>query len=120
MDAPALLAALRAARANLWIDGGRLRVKAPAGELTPERRTAIAAHRDELLALLVAEADAWALDRLDEVLGDDGSGPEVPRCGLTAPRQALPYGVCADCGGPCPADGMHWCPGYRAKKGATV
>ncbi len=118
MDALALLADLRAAKADPWIDGGRLRVKAPAGVLTPELQTAIAAERDALLALLVEEADAWAMSRLDDVLGDDGSDPEPPRLGaLPVPRQALPYGVCTDCGRPCPADGMHWCMSCRAKGG---
>ncbi len=118
MDARALLADLRALRAELWIEAGRLRVKAPQGVLTPERRAAIAAHRDALLALLIEEADAWALDRLDAALGDDGRGPEsLP--GLPVPRQAVPYGACLDCGEPCPADGQHWCRRCRAKGGTT-
>ena len=91
MDAPALLVDLRAAKADLWIDAGRLRVKAPAGVLTPERREAIAADRDALLALLVEEADEWALDRLDAALGDDGWGPEPP---------AVAPGGCCLCGAP--------------------
>ena len=119
MDAPTLLAQLRAARVDLWIEEGRLRVRAPTGLLTPELRSVIAAHRDALLDLLVAEADEWAMDRLDAVLGDDGRGPEPWTLGLATPRQAVPYGACADCGGPCPAHGMHWCARCRSQGGTT-
>ncbi|SJZ79319.1 pyochelin synthetase [Marinactinospora thermotolerans DSM 45154] len=53
---PALLADLRADGVHLWEDEGRIRFRAPTGTLTEERRALLRAHRDEILALLRAEA----------------------------------------------------------------
>ncbi len=75
-DATMMITALRAVGAELWVESGRLRVRVPTGALTPEWRRTLAAHRDAVLVALIAEADAWAMDRLDTVLGDDGLEPQ--------------------------------------------
>ncbi len=69
-----LVASVRADGADLLVVGGRIRMEGPRGVLTPERRTAIAAHRNEVLAILITEADAAALDRLRATL--DGHDPQ--------------------------------------------
>ena len=51
-----LLAELRRSGAVLSVEADRLRVGAPTGVLTPERRAAVAATKDALLALLTEEA----------------------------------------------------------------
>ena len=79
-DATMMLTALHSAGAELWIESDRLRVRAPTGVLSPEWRTTLAAHRNAVLAALIAEADAWAMDRLDAMRGDHGVEPEpLPR-----------------------------------------
>ena len=78
MDAMTVVAELRRAGAELTVEGGRLRVGAPAGVLTAERSATVAAAKDAVVALLVAEGDAAALDAVDAALGDDGAAPPEP------------------------------------------
>ncbi len=95
MTAASLLHELRDAGVALVIDGDRLRVTAPSGTLTADRRDAIARCRDELLALVGSERDALALCDLGAALGDDG-----PDYGLaeivaaTAPALYSPPAAC--------------------------
>ncbi|HEX7422874.1 MAG TPA: hypothetical protein VF311_03155 [Terriglobales bacterium] len=53
MTAVALLADLRNRGASIAAVGDRLRIEAPAGTVTPEMRAALAAHKSELLRLLI-------------------------------------------------------------------
>lgn len=55
MSPEELLARLRAAGVELWIDGPGLRFRAPRGALTPDLKTALAAAKPEIMALLAAE-----------------------------------------------------------------
>ena len=52
MSAPLLLDELAAQRIELHVEDGRLRFRAPPGALTPAHKERIAAHREELLAIL--------------------------------------------------------------------
>ncbi len=52
MSAEAVLAALRQAGAELWVEGNRLRVRAPKGRLAPELRRELEAHRSAIVELL--------------------------------------------------------------------
>ena len=54
MTVPDLLAACRAASVELFLDGNRLRYRAPAGALTTELREGLQARKQELTALLAA------------------------------------------------------------------
>ena len=51
-----LLDELRSAGVHLWADGGRIRFRGPSGALTEEHRATLREHRDQVLALLEAEA----------------------------------------------------------------
>ncbi|MFI6503350.1 amino acid adenylation domain-containing protein [Nonomuraea typhae] len=53
-----LMAQLETAGIRLWEDEGKLRFRAPKGALTPERRAAVQAAREEILAELRREAAA--------------------------------------------------------------
>lgn len=52
MTTATLFAALRERGVNLAAIGGRLRVDAPRGVLTPELRATLSAHKAEMLAML--------------------------------------------------------------------
>lgn len=52
MSAEAVLVALRQAGAELWVEGDRLRVRAPKGRLAPELRRELEAHRSAIIELL--------------------------------------------------------------------
>ena len=52
MTAPELLTYLRGHEVALWVDGDRLRYRAPAGMLTPTLRAELAEYKEEILALL--------------------------------------------------------------------
>ena len=52
MTAPELLAYLRGHEVALWVDGDRLRYRAPAGMLTPALRAELAECKEEILTLL--------------------------------------------------------------------
>ena len=52
MTVDEIFSVLDAAGINLWLEGGRLRFRAPAGALTDEVRAAIAAHRSVIIARL--------------------------------------------------------------------
>ena len=73
MTAGAILRALVEAGVAVWLDGGALRYRAPAGALTDELRAAVAASRVGLVALLRAGAGLpavvaeWPEDARDSV-----------------------------------------------------
>jgi len=56
MTAEALLSELRSLGASVAAVGGRLRIEAPAGTMTPEIREALTTYKTELLALLSSAA----------------------------------------------------------------
>ena len=100
VSAAALLADLDAAGATVALDGDRLRLRAPRGVLTDALRVRVEAHRAGIVAALTMPAERMIVHE-----------------GFPAgswPAHLIPPGVCLDCGGPCPADGMHWCGGCRA------
>jgi hypothetical protein len=51
MSASDFLAAMRSVGATLWVEGGQLKLSAPAAVLTPELIERLNAHAPELLAL---------------------------------------------------------------------
>jgi amino acid adenylation domain-containing protein len=51
-DAAAVLADLHGAGITLWLEDGRLRFRAPAGAMTPERRASVGLHKPAIIALL--------------------------------------------------------------------
>jgi TubC N-terminal docking domain len=90
MTALDLLAEFRKAGVELFAAAGRLRFRAPAGALTASMREAIAAHREELLAL-VALPDGWdstaAADALRECAAFlDGA---LTDASLTPPQRSV-------------------------------
>jgi pyochelin synthetase len=58
-----LVAELTGLGVHLWEDNGQIRFRAPAGVLTDERRAALRAHRDEVLAALRDAAGPVAVPR---------------------------------------------------------
>jgi thioesterase domain-containing protein len=77
MKAAAFLAELRSRDIEVWLDGGRLRCKAPAALLTPNLRDELQRRKDELLAFL-RSADALARQQRAIVpLQPHGSRPPV-------------------------------------------
>ena len=98
MEVTNVLADLERAGAVLTVEAERLRVQAPAGVVTPERREAIKRQRDALIALVVVANEAHALDRLDHVLGDDGAEPEpivAQRSDNVPPLECIGRRVCS-------------------------
>jgi hypothetical protein len=73
MSAPALLDTLAARGVALDLDGDRLRIEAPVGELSDDDRKAIRADKSELIALLLIRR---ALDELADV---GGAAPALSR-----------------------------------------
>ncbi|HEX6508914.1 MAG TPA: condensation domain-containing protein [Chloroflexota bacterium] len=73
------LVALTRQGVRLWVDDGRLRIQAPQGVLTPERREVLAAHRDEIVALLqhAPRPDAASVDAEQGIVS--GPVPLTPR-----------------------------------------
>lgn len=83
MSVQALLSDLSAAGVRLYLEGDRLKFRAPVGVMTEDRRAKVRAHRNELIALLAvplrregqtpaehfAELGGWegVRDRLDPV-----------------------------------------------------
>src|SRR5207253_6081793 len=63
----------------LFVDGGRLRFRAPAGAMTPELRAAVVAHKAALLAHLAAHPP-W--DTAEAVRLQIGADDEVERLGV--------------------------------------
>jgi hypothetical protein len=84
MTAAAVLTRLREAGLTVTADADDLVVR-PASRLTPELVSLARAYKPELLVLLAP--DSWT----------------------TACCALIPPGVCHDCGGPAPRDGMHRC-----------
>ena len=68
MNAPSVILALVEADVVLWVEGGRLRFRAPEGALTAELRSQAAACRSALVALvdagavLPADHGAWSAE----------------------------------------------------------
>ncbi|MDM4718649.1 hypothetical protein QTQ03_03215 [Micromonospora sp. WMMA1363] len=56
-----LLAELESAGVRVWSEAGQLRFRAPQGVMTAERRDALRARRDEILAYLDTAADPVTL-----------------------------------------------------------
>jgi hypothetical protein len=56
MSARELLDSLTASGVRLWAEGGKLKLDAPRGVVTPELKDRLAAHKPELLAALTADA----------------------------------------------------------------
>ena len=54
MTATELVGSLRAKGVELWVDGTRLRYRAPSGTLDPSDVERLAQHKSELIALLTA------------------------------------------------------------------
>ncbi|MFL4976845.1 MAG: hypothetical protein ACJ8FV_00075 [Xanthobacteraceae bacterium] len=96
MSATAALATLRTAGFTVTADGGELIIR-PGSRLTPDLLALARNNKPGMLALLRPWTSALP-QRYD---------------GL------IPPGVCADCGGAAPANGMHWCAACEAK-GANV
>lgn len=93
MTATDVLARLRALGISVAADGDDL-VLRPSSKLTPEMLALVRAHKPALLALLMPTG--WS----------------------TAYPGLIPPGVCLDCGGSAPRDGMHWCAPCRARSEA--
>ena len=122
MEATRVLADLEAAGAVLAVEGRRLRVMAPAGVMTPVRREAIKRERDELIALLVAQNEAHALERLDDVLGPVvAEQVAARRCGeASAGSGALDYVPPGECIGPRVCRHLGPCERYAAGQPCRV
>lgn len=73
-----LLQALRERDVILWIEGGRLRFRAPKGAMTPELHREMAGRQDEILTAL----------RDDETLTQDGGTDEAARLTIWRTRLA--------------------------------
>lgn len=73
MNAAELLGNLSGRGVRLTLHGGRLRVEAPAGAVTPQDRAALAAHKPELVRLLAVEAGGFWTE------GDDLQFGDLPR-----------------------------------------
>lgn len=63
MNVDALLGALADCKVELYLDGDRLRFRAPEGALTPKLRNEIAAHRPAIIGRLLRAATTVAADR---------------------------------------------------------
>jgi hypothetical protein len=68
---------------------------------------------------LTSEDRAGKICFICETWGGAAS-PNVRRGWASDGADPVPPGVCADCGGPAPRDGMHWCAACRAKEGAAA
>jgi hypothetical protein len=90
MTALDLLADFRRAGIELFADAGRLRFRAPAGALTASMREAVAAHREELLAL-VALPNGWDSVAAADALSDCNSflNAALTDSSLTTPQRAV-------------------------------
>ena len=77
MNAPELLDQFRRAGAHLWVDGERLRYRAPAGVITDEMLRSLREHKPEVLQILSAAGEATdeASGNLpNDLPGDGGDG----------------------------------------------
>lgn len=103
-DASALLLELLSAGAVPVIEIGRLRIFAPPGVLTPERRDAIAARLPVLRSLVAAQ---W---RAREECIAPTPCRRMSRCAWpTDGRPCLMPPTCCLCGGPLPAGHRYLC-----------
>jgi sugar phosphate isomerase/epimerase len=104
MTAAELVKALEARGVRLTVHGGRLRVDAPRGALTPEDRRLLEACRDDILRLLGAGAALGVLVGVGSV-GPISGGythtrtPEArcAGCGAGLTPEEIPAGVCEGC-----------------------
>ncbi|MCK8516797.1 amino acid adenylation domain-containing protein [Methylonatrum kenyense] len=62
VQAVALLEAARSAGVELWVEGRRLRFRAPPEALSPALRDGLKTNRDEVIELLRSEAEGWVED----------------------------------------------------------
>jgi len=114
MTPPELVAAMTARGVTFTVVGDRLRVDAPAGELTETDWTTLAAHKPALLALLTpAQEPDGALAELDPALTVADVLRVFPDARVVAPEEAepapalapgCPYGSTPP-SGPCPVCG---------------
>lgn len=107
MDAPTLLADLRARGVELEPRGDKLHYRAPEGTVTAELLAVLAEHKSELLALLTGHCCAVCAERLARLdpLGDGcelhGVSPEdVARWWKVAEGKDATVSFCACCGAP--------------------
>lgn len=114
--AEALLGALTEAGVVLIADGARLRVRVPAGALSPELREALAARRDQIQALVAERFRGSA-----ECLAARAAGAIRP-CRRMSPcarpvhgRACLIPATCCDCGGELPPGLRYRCPACTAQ-----
>ncbi len=63
------------------------------------------------LALEPAERTVWQAEIVAAVRYVEAGADSDPHLDhdLAALRRIVPFGVCLDCGDPCPSDGRHWC-----------
>ena len=82
---------------------------------------AVAATIANVRALPEHERAAWQREVVAMLRWAEAGGAPDPYLGhdLAALRRLAPVGVCLDCGGPCPADGSHWCARCRTKERTT-
>lgn len=99
MTAAELVKALEAKGVRLSAHGGRLRVDAPRGALSPEDRRLLEAYRDDILRLL--GADVESVEMLNRFQGGltHTRTPEArcAGCGAGLKPEEAPAGVCAGC-----------------------
>jgi amino acid adenylation domain-containing protein len=77
MTVPELLDQFRRAGAHLWVDGERLRYRAPAGVITDEMLASLREHKPEVLQILLAAVEATdevSGNLSDDFPGDSGDG----------------------------------------------
>ncbi len=91
MSAPALLDTLAARGVALDLDGDRLKIEAPVGELSDDDRAAIRADKSELIALLLIRR---ALDELPDVGGGAPALSRYPDLHLEPPGVWVWRGFC--------------------------
>jgi hypothetical protein len=86
MSALELLDTLSASGVRLWAEGGKLKLDAPRGAVTPELKERLAAHKPALLAALTAHTS--------EDFDEPGARP-----GRELMAEQVGCGECPDCGG---------------------
>ena len=84
MTQTALLSNTAAAGIHLFVESGRLRFEAPPGALTPELRSALSLHRDEIIHDLQSLPTACGVDGAPEDCFFDPPTAPCPECGTLA------------------------------------
>jgi hypothetical protein len=85
MSAVELLDTLTASGVRVWAEGGKLKLDAPRGVVTPELKDRLTAHKPELLAALTADApeacEGLGLKPCRELMTEQVAAGECPGCG---------------------------------------